>query len=222
MRAVFLAIVKRDLRLALRSGGDDATALLFFVLVATLIPLGVGPAPELLQRIAPGTIWIAALLAVLLSLDRMFRLDQDSGGLDLIATSRAPLGLTVAAKCLAHWLATGLPLVCVAPLVATLLRLEFAAMPVLLFSLLLGTPILSLIGAVGAALVLGARRGTMLLPLILLPLYVPVLIFGSAALEAVLVGLDPQPHLLLLGALLLAALALCPFAATAALRQALD
>jgi len=218
----FAALVGRDLRLALRQGGDAATVAAFFVLAVILFPFGVGPEPLLLQRIAPGILWVMALLAALLSLERLFLADYEDGSLEALALMTLPLEAQVAAKCLAHWLVSGLPLIVLAPLLALLLHLEAAAYPALVAGLLLGTPALSLVGAIGAALTLGARRGGVLLSLLVLPLYIPVLIFGVAACEAAAQGLAMRPHLLLLAALLVLALALAPFAAAAALRQALE
>jgi len=220
--SALLCLVRRDLRLALRQGGDAAMVVGFFVLAVILFPFGVGPEPQLLTRIATGVIWVTALLAALLSLERLFQADWEDGSLEALALMPLPLEAQVLAKCLAHWLVTGLPLILVAPLLALLLRLDTAGYPVLVVGMALGTPSLSLIGAVGAALSLGARRGGVLLSLLVLPLYIPVLIFGVAAVEAAITGLGARPHLLLLGALLAAALPLTPLAAAAALRQALE
>jgi heme exporter protein B len=221
MRA-FLHLVRRDLRLALRQGGDAAMVVAFFVLAVVLFPFGVGPEPELLARIGSGVIWVTALLAALLSLDRLFQADYEDGSLEVLALTPLPLEAVVVAKCAAHWLVTGLPLTLVAPLLALLVNLDPAGYPVLVAAMLAGTPTLSLIGAVGAALALGARRGGVLLSLLVLPLYIPVLVFGVAAVEAALAGLSPRPHLLILGAMALAALPLAPLAAGAAARQALE
>jgi len=217
-----LAVLRRDLRLALRSPADSGTVVLFFVLAVVLFPFGVGPEPEMLRRIAVGVVWVTALLACLLSFDRLFLTDAEDGTLEQIALSPAPLELLVLGKCAAHWLVTGLPLIAASPLLALLLGVPAAGYPVLLASLALGTPTLSLIGAVGAALTLGARRGGVLLPLLVLPLYIPVLIFGVAAVEAALAGMTVRPHLLLLGGVLALALPLAPFAAAAGVRQALE
>ncbi len=217
-----LALVARDLRLALRTPGDSATVVAFFVISVAMFPFGVGPEPQLLARIASGVIWVTALLACLLSLDRLFALDHEDGSLDLILLAAAPVELTVLAKCLAHWLIAGLPLVITSPLLALVLNLPLDAWPTLLAALALGTPILSLIGAIGAALVLGARRGGVLLPLLVLPLYIPTLILGVAAVEASAAGLSPYPHLLLLGALLAFAVPVTAVAGAAALRQAAE
>jgi heme exporter protein B len=216
----FAAIIRRELKLALRQGSDAAVALMFYVVVVALFPLGVGPEPGILERISGGVVWIGALLAAMLSLDRLFQSDYEDGSLDLLVMAPWPLELMVLAKCLAHWLVTGLPIMLISPLLGLLLHMDTGAYMALLAAMALGTPILSLIGAVGAALVLGARRAGVLVSLLVLPLTVPVLIFGVAAVEAAAIGQDPQPHLLLLGALLLAALPLCPWAAAAALRQA--
>ncbi|MFN4165563.1 MAG: heme exporter protein CcmB [Ferrovibrio sp.] len=218
----FLAIVARDLRLGFGAQGAMLTTLLFFVLAVSLFPLGVGPEPQILARIAAGVIWVAALLAAMLSLDRLFQTDQEDGTLDLLAQAPLPLGLVALAKTLAHWLTTGLPLTVIAPLLAVMMQMELATMPVLLLALLLGTPSLSLIGAIGAALTLGARRGAVLVPLITLPLVIPVLIFGVGAVEAAAYGLTPAPHLLLLGAFLAGSLALSPFAIAGAIKLALE
>ncbi|MGO8919223.1 MAG: heme exporter protein CcmB [Stellaceae bacterium] len=220
--SAFRLLVQRDLRLALRQGGDAAMVVGFFVLTTILFPFGVGPEPELLARIAAGILWVTALLAALLSLERLFQADWEDGSLEALALMPLPLEAQVLAKCLAHWLVTGLPLIVAAPLLALLLHLDAAGYPALLASLLLGTPTLSLIGAVGAALSLGARRGGVLLSLLVLPLYIPVLIFGVGAIEASIGGFGARPHLLLLGALLAGALPLTPLAAAAALRQALE
>jgi heme exporter protein B len=215
------AIVRRELRLAWRSPGDSLNVLLFFVLTVVLFPFGVGPASEILERIAVGVIWVMALLACLLSLDRLFRDEYEDGGLDLLILSPAPLELLVLGKILAHWLTTALPLIVVSPLLGLLLQMPPHAFPVLALSLLLGTPTLSLIGAIGAGLTLGARRGGVLIALLILPLYIPILVFGVAAVDAAAQGLSAQPHLLLLGGLLALFLPIAPVATAAALRQAL-
>jgi heme exporter protein B len=218
----FRLLVFRELRLALRQGGDAAMVVAFFVLTVILFPFGVGPEPELLARIAAGILWVTALLAALLSLERLFQADYEDGSLEALALLPLALEAQVLAKCLAHWLVTGLPLTLAAPLLALLLQLDAAGYPVLVASLLIGTPSLSLVGAVGAALTLGARRGGVLLSLLMLPLYIPVLIFGVLAVEASIAGFGARPHLLLLAALLAGALPLAPVAAAAALRQALE
>jgi len=221
MRRLVL-LIGRDLRLSLRHGGDTIAALLFFVLVASLFPLAIGPAPEVLGRIAPGIVWVAALLAALLPLERLFGADFEDGSLDLLLLSGLPAPLVAAGKAAAHWLVTGLPLLLAAAPVGVMLRMPPEAIPALLAGLLGGTLLLSLLGSMGAALVLGARRGGVLLPLLVLPLTAPVLIFGVAAADAASGGQSPRPHLLLLGALLAAALPLCPLAAGLALRHAAD
>ena len=221
MRA-FLGVIRQDLRLGIRQGGDIGLVLGFFVLAVILFPFGIGPEPELLRRVAAGIVWVAALLAAVLSLDRLFATDYADGGLDLIALSAMPLELAVLAKAAAHWLTTGLPLVIVSPLLAILVDLDPAALPSLVFGLLLGTPAMSLVGAIAAALSLGARRPGVLTTLVVLPLYLPPLIFGTGAVEASLAAEGARAHLLLLAALSVAAVPLAPLAAAAALRQALD
>jgi heme exporter protein B len=223
MLAVARCIVHRDLLLALRRRSDVATALLFFVIVASLFPLGVGAEPHLLRPIAPGVIWVAALLSSMLSLARLFAADHADGTLEQMLLGAAPLGVVVVAKGLAHWLIAGLPLVAIAPLIGLQYDLGGPGLyGVLALSLLLGTPVLSLIGAIGAALTLGLRGGGVLLALLVLPLYVPVLIFGAGSVEMAASGLSPAGHLLLLGALLVAAIAFSPWAVAAALRIAMD
>jgi heme exporter protein B len=218
----FWHIAGRDLRLALRQRGDAGMVVLFFIMTAAIFPLGVGPETSALARIAPGVIWVTALLAVLLSLERLFLADYEDGNLDLLVTSVTPLEWTVLAKTLAHWLTTGLPLIAAAPLIAVLYSMNLSGLLILLIAMALGTPTLSLIGAIGAALTLGARRGGVLIPLLILPLYIPVLIFGVAAVDAAVAELPSRPHLMLLAALLLIGLPLAPWACAAALRQALE
>ena len=214
----FIGLFRRDLRLALRHGSDTGIVLGFFVLAIVLFPLGVGPEPAILQRIGAGVVWVAALL----SLDRLFQTDHQDGGLEILALSSLPLELAVLAKCAAHWVATGLPLALTSPFLALLFDLDIGAIVILTLSLLLGTPALSLIGSVAAALTLGARRQGALLSLIVLPLYIPPLVFGAGAVEANAAGAGGRAHLLILAALSLAALPLCPWASAAALRQALE
>jgi heme exporter protein B len=218
---IFIAVLTRDLRLILRHGSEAATAIAFFLLATLLFPFGLGPEPDLLARIAAGILWVVALLASLIALDRLFAEDFQDGSLEQLALAPLPLPLVVLAKLGAHWLATGLPLVILAPPLALILHMDPAGLPALVGSLLLGTPCLSLVGAVGAALVLGARRGALLLPLLILPLYIPVLIFGAAAIDASLAGLSAAPHLQLLGAILLISMGVGPFAAAAAAKQSL-
>lgn len=218
----FLAVVRRDLLLARRQGGGSLLAVGFFVMVAALFPFAVGADPAALRAVAPGVIWVSALLATLLSLDRLFQADFEDGSLDMLALSPQPLFLTVLAKVLAHWLVVGLPLVAAALLVGVLLNLPPAAFPVLVLSVLAGTPALSLIGAIGAALTAGIRRGGVLVPLLVLPLYIPTLIFGVAATAAAAQGLPAGQPLMLLSAVSLMALVLAPIASAAALRLALE
>jgi heme exporter protein B len=217
-----LGLFRCELRLSLRQGGDIGLVLGFFVLAVLLFPFGVGPEPELLGRIGAGVLWVAALLASVLSLDRLFATDHADGGLDLIALSPAPLEMVVLAKGAAHWVTTGLPLSMISPVLAILVDLDPGAIPVLTFGLMIGTPALSLLGAIAAALTLGARRPGILVSLLVLPLYLPTLIFGTGAVEAALAAEGARADLLLLGALTLAALTLAPIAAAAALRQALE
>jgi len=219
---VFIAILARELRLSLRHGADTLAVLLFFLLTAALFPLAIGPAPETLGHIAPGIVWVCALLAALLPLDRLFGADFEDGSLDHLLLSGLPPSAVALAKTAAHWLVTGLPLLLSATPLAAMLRLPEAALPALLAGLLPGTMLLSLLGTAGAAVVLGARRGGVLLPLLVLPLATPVLIFGVAAADAASAGLSPRPHLLLLAAFLAAALPLCPLAAGAGLRSATE
>jgi heme exporter protein B len=218
----FIGLFRRDLHLALRQSGDTGLVLGFFVLVVVLFPLGVGPEPAVLRRIGAGTVWAAALLAALLSLDRLFETDHRDGGLELLALSELPLEFAVLAKCAAHWVVTGLPLALVSPVLALFVYLEPPAIPILVLSLAIGTPALSLIGAVAAALTLGARRQGVVLSILVLPLYVPPLVFGAGAVEASAAGTGARSNILILAALSLAALALCPWASAAALRQAVD
>jgi heme exporter protein B len=218
----FFAILGRELRLSLRHGADTLGALLFFLLAASLFPLAIGPAPETLGRIAPGIIWVCALLAALLPLDRLFGADFEDGSLDHLLLSGLPAAGITFAKACAHWLVTGLPLLLAAAPLAIMLRMPEEGIPALLAGLLPGTLLLSLLGASGAAIVLGARRGGVLLPLLVLPLTTPVLIFGVAAADAASAGMTPRPHLLLLAAMLAGALPLCPLAAGAALRGAAE
>ena len=220
--AAFIGLFRRDLHLAVRHGGDTGLILGFFVLAVILFPFGVGPEPALLQRIGAGIVWVAALLAALLSLDRLFEADYQDGELDHLALSTLPLELAVLAKCAAHWVATGLPLALISPFLALLVDLDPHVIGIVFSSLLIGTPALSLIGSVAAALALGARRQGVVLSILVLPLYVPPLIFGAGAAEAGATGDGARAYLLILGALSLAALAFCPWASAAALRQALE
>ena len=219
---LFLALLRRELALALRHGSDTLAALLFFVLAAALFPLAIGPAPATLGRLAPGIVYVCALLAAILPLDRLFGADFDDGTLDQLLLSGLPAPALALLKAAAHWLTTGAPLLLAAAPVAVMLRIGPAALPVLLLGLLPATLLLSLLGTVGAAVVLGARRGGVLLPLLVLPLATPVLIFGVAGTDAAAFGQSPRPHLLFLAALFAAALPLCPLAAGAALRSAAE
>ena len=212
------ALLRRDIALALRLGGGGGIAVAFFVLTVVLVPLGVGRETETLARIAGGILWIAALLAALLSLDRLFQADYEDGSLDQLMLAPMPLEQIVLAKALAHWLTTGLPMTVIAPLLGAMLGLPTGVLPVLALAMAAGTPALSLIGAIGAAVTVGVRRGGLLLAILVLPLYIPTLIFGARAVENALLALSPWPALGLLGALTLFSAALAPFAAGAALR----
>lgn len=218
----FAAVLRRDLLLALRQRGEILLAVFFFLLTASIFPFAVGPEPNLLARIAPGVIWVMALLAMLLSLERLFLADYEDGSLEQLVLAPLPIEALLLAKVLAHWLTSGLPLVMASPLIAFFYGLPAEVLPLLLAALALGTAFLSLMGAVGAALTLGARRGGVLIPLLVLPLAIPALIFGVAALDAALAGLSARPHLLILAALALGALVVAPLAGAAALRQALE
>jgi heme exporter protein B len=215
-------IVRRELLLALRQLGDSLVIVLFFVLAAVLFPFGVGPEPNLLAQMAPGVVWVTALLSAMLSFEKLFTPDYEDGSLEQLALGPAPLEVVALGKALAHWLTTGLPLLIAAPLIALLYRLPEDGYLVLLVTMGLGTPTISLIGTVGAALILGARRGGVLLSLLVLPLVIPVLIFGTAGIDAAIGGFAVKPHLMLLSGLFLGTLVLSPFATAAALRQALE
>ena len=215
-------VAGRDLLAALRRRADVLTTLIFFVIVASLFPLGVGPETAMLRMMGPGVVWVAALLASMLALGRLFAGDYVDGTLEQLTLAPQPLSMLVLAKVAAHWLASGLPLVVVAPLLGFQFDLSTDALLILLASLLLGTPTLSLIGAIGAALTLGLRGGGALLSLLVLPLYVPVLIFGAGAVEAGAAGLGAAAHLSLLGALLLVALVFAPWATAVAVRIAVE
>ncbi len=221
MSAVF-AIIRRDLLLAMRRKSEVLTALFFFIIVVSLFPLGIGPEPALLRKIAPGILWVAALLATMLGLARLFAPDHADGTLEQMVLSPTPLGLLIAGKIAAHWITTGLPLVLLAPVLGIQFDLDSGAQGILVVSLLLGTPLLSLIGAIGAALTLGLRGGGVLLSLLVLPLYVPTLIFGAGAVEAYISGTGAGGHLSLLAALLVLGGFFAPWATTAALRIALE
>ena len=218
----FLALIGRELALSVRHGADTLGALLFFLLAATLFPLALGPAPELLARMAPGIIWVCALLAALLPLDRLIGADYEDGSLDQLLLCGLPASAILLAKAAAHWLVTGLPLLLAAAPLAIMLNAPDFILPALLAGLLAGTLVLSLVGSMAAAIVLGARRGGVLLPILVLPLAVPVLVFGAGAADAVAAGLSARPHLLLAYAALALALPLCPLAGGAALRAAAE
>ena len=212
------ALLIRDLRLAIRAGGGFGLSLAFFLIVAVLVPLGVGPEAATLALIAPGILWVAALLACLLSLDRLFALDNEDGALELLATAPIPMEGVVAVKTLAHWLVTGLPLTLASPVLALLLNLPPQGYPSLVLALLTGTPALSAIGAFGAALTVGLKRGGLLLSLLVLPMYIPTLIFGATMVRLGATGMPLTTPLFLLIGITLAALAILPFAAAAAIR----
>jgi heme exporter protein B len=218
MLKAFYYLLLRDMRLALRSRHELANPLIFFVLVVTLFPLAVMPTPERLQEMAPGVIWVASLLSVLLSLDRLFKQDYEDGSLDQLMLSPNPLVILVLAKVAAHWLLTGLPLVIIAPLLGVFMALPAESLQVLIWSLLLGTPVLSLIGAIGVSLTVAVNRGGVLLSLIVLPLYIPVLIFGANAIDVASDGMSVRGQLYFLGAVLVLALSLAPLATAIALR----
>ncbi|PRD16609.1 heme exporter protein CcmB [Pantoea coffeiphila] len=215
---MFWRVLKRELRIAFRSGSEVMNPLWFFLIVITLFPLGIGPEPQLLARIAPGIVWVAALLSSLLALERLFRDDFIDGSLEQLLLMPAPLPLTVLGKVAAHWMVTGLPLLLLSPLAALLLSLDYASWWAMALTLLLGTPTLSFLGAIGVGLTVGLRRGGVLLSLLVLPLAIPVLIFASSAMEAAGQGLPISGYLAILGALLTASFALAPFATAAALR----
>ena len=216
------AVLQRDLRLAMRRKSEVLTAVFFFVVVASLFPLAIGPEPDMLRKIAPGILWVGALLASLLSLARLFAADYQDGTLEQMALSPTPMPLLVAAKVLAHWLLSGLPLALLSPVLALQFDLDSATMWVLFTSLLLGTALLSLLGAVGAALTLGVRGGEVLLSLLLLPLYIPALVFGSGAVEAQMVGMGYGAQMSILTAMLVVAAFFGPWACALALRIALE
>ena len=222
LTSAFTLLLKRDLTLAVRHRAEMINPLLFFVLVTSLFPLGIGADPVLLKAIGPGIIWVAALLAALLSLDGIFRSDFEDGTLEQLLLSSHPVSVLVLAKVLAHWLITGLPLLLISPLLGILLGLPAAGINILLITLLLGTPVLSLLGAVGVALTVGLRKGGMILSLLVLPLYVPLLIFAANAVDTAAAGLPITAHLSLISALLVLALSLSPLATAAALRISLS
>lgn len=222
MRRFLWAVLRRDLTLAARRRGDWLVAQFFFVMVASLFPLGVGPEPAMLARIGPGVLWVAATLASLLSLARLFEDDHRDGSLEHMVLSPEPTVLLVLGKTLAHWLIYGIPLLLIAPFVGLQFNLSWAAIGVLELALLIGTPILSLLGALGAALTLGLRGGAVLLTLLILPLYVPALIFGAGAVDGVIAGTGAEAHLSLLGAFAVLSFMIAPWIAAAALRVSLE
>ena len=215
-------VIRRDLTIAMRRRADVFTTLIFFAIVVSLFPLGIGPEPNTLRLIAPGIVWVGALLASMLALEQIFSADHRDGTLEQMLLTPQPVALLVAGKVLAHWLVSGVPLVLMAPLLGLQFDLSWEALQTLIVSLLLGTPTLSLIGAIGAALTLGLRSGGVLLALLVLPLYIPVLIFGAGAVEATVSGLGGQSHLSMLAAILVGSLVLTPLATAAALRVAED
>lgn len=220
--SVFMAVVRREVSLSMKQKGEVLTPLFFFVIVTSLFPLGVGPESALLLRMAPGVLWVSALLAAMLSLQRLFAVDYADGSLEQMALSPTPLALLVVAKALSHFLISGLPLVLMAPVLGLQFGLDARALGILMLSLLLGTPTLSLIGSIGAALTLGVRGAGVLLSLLILPLYIPVLIFGAGAVEADAAGLGAGGHLSLLAALLVLSAFFAPLATTTALRISLE
>jgi heme exporter protein B len=219
---IFITVVMRDVRLAMRRKSEVLSAMFFFVVVAALFPLAIGPEPTMLRQIGPGVLWVGALLASMLALSRLFEVDHRDGALEQMILSPHSLWLLVLGKITAHWLLSGLPLVILAPVLGLQFNLSSEALSVLCLSLLLGTPVLSCIGAIGAALTLGVRGGGVLISLLVLPLYVPVLVFGAGAVQALDSGLGAQAHVSILLALLLPALFFSPWACSAALRIALE
>ena len=217
----FAIILVRDLKLAFQQGMDSIMVVMFFIIAVVLFPFGVGPDANIMSRIAAGVIWVAALLASMLSLERLFDTDYKDGSLELLIVQPVSLEIAVTAKIAAHWLTTGLPIIVAAPILAILMNLPFEGFGILIAALALGTPSMSLIGAIGAALILGARRSGVLLSLLVLPLYTPILIFGVSAINAKLGGFPVKSHLFVLNGLLLASIAVCPWVSANALRQAL-
>ncbi|MBW7984978.1 heme exporter protein CcmB [Enterobacillus tribolii] len=215
---MLMTLLRRELKIALRNASEIINPLWFFLIVITLFPLSIGPEPQLLARIAPGVVWVAALLASLLSLERLFKDDYLDGSLEQLMLMPSPLALTVLGKVIAHWLVTGLPLLILSPLVALLLAFDAATWRAVALTLLLGTPTLSFIGAIGVALTVGLRKGGVLLSLLVLPLYIPVLIFATSTIDAASMGLPIGGYLAILGAMLAGSMTLAPFAAAAALR----
>ena len=218
----FIFLLRRDLTLVFRNRGELANPLLFFVLVITLFPLAIGAEPELLSRIAPGIIWVAALLAAMLSLDGIFRSDFEDGSLEQLLLSAHPMPVLVLAKVCAHWLVTGLPLLIIAPVLAEMLGMVEEAQPILMLTILIATPVLSLIGSIGVALTIGLRKGGIILSLLVLPLYVPVLIFAASAIESSAMGLNASAQISMLLAFLFLAASLSPWATAAALKMSMS
>ncbi|QUM83993.1 heme exporter protein CcmB [Moritella sp. 28] len=222
MFAVFIQVIKRELITAFRRKSDILNPLWFFIIVITLFPLGIGPEPNLLLRIAPGVIWVAALLSALLSMERLFRDDFLDGSLEQLMLTETPLGVIVTAKVVAHWLLTGLPILFVSPLLAVFLSLDANTFMATFITLLLGTPVLSFVGAIGVALTVGLRKGGVLLSLLILPLFIPVLIFATSAIDAASFGVSYSGPVAILGAMLVASVTLSPFAIAASLRVSLS
>lgn len=222
LRQAFFRLLKRDLTLAFRNRNEALNPLLFFVLVVLMFPLGVGPSPKLLLAIAPGVIWVAALLSALLSLDSLFRSDYNDGTLELMVLSPHPLPILVISRVLAHWLMSAIPVLLMAPVLGISLGMPFDALGILVLTLLLGTPVLSFIGAIGVALTVGLNKSGMLLALLVLPLYVPVLIFGANAIDTAMTGLSVAGQLYIMAAFLMLAVSLAPLAIAAALRMGLS
>ena len=214
-----MAIILRDLSLVMRQGSDAFVVLIFFIVTVTLFPLGVSPDPLILQNLASGIVWVGALLAAMLSLDRLFQTDYDDGSLELLVLSPYPLEIVVLCKCFVHWLTTGLPIMVISPVLALMLNIKTGAFLYLITSMALGTPIISLLGAVGAALVLGSRRSGVLIALLIIPLTIPILLFGVGAIQAATEGYSASSPLMFLGALLLFSIALCPWVIASSLRQ---
>ena len=214
-----MAIIRRDLSLVMRQGSDAFVVLIFFIVTVTLFPLGVSPDPFILQNLASGIVWVGALLAAMLSLDRLFQTDYDDGSLELLVLSPYPLEIVVLCKCFVHWLTTGLPIMVISPVLALMLNIKTGAFLYLITSMALGTPIISLLGAVGAALVLGSRRSGVLIALLIIPLTIPILLFGVGAIQAATEGYNASSPLMFLGALLLFSIALCPWVIASSLRQ---
>ena len=214
-----MAIIRRDLSLVMRQGSDAFVVLIFFIVTVTLFPLGVSPDPLILQNLASGIVWVGALLAAMLSLDRLFQTDYDDGSLELLVLSPYPLEIVVLCKCFVHWLTTGLPIMVISPVLALMLNIKTGAFLYLITSMALGTPIISLLGAVGAALVLGSRRSGVLIALLIIPLTIPILLFGVGAIQVATEGYSASSPLMFLGAFLLFSIALCPWVISSSLRQ---